>query len=113
MILSFALTEKEFMAGIKTVSRRNWKPRTLRAWQRAWDNGRLVHDAANKVLFAGGRRIGKFKLTARPFRQRISAMGPEDLRREGGMCATVQDYCRLVGYRQTKILSVIEFVKCD
>lgn len=111
MILSFALTEKEYRAGIKTMSRRNWKPRTLRVWQRAWDNGRLIHDAANKVLFAGGKRIGKFKLTARPFRQRISEMKAEDLRREGGMCATVEDYCQLVGYRRNKVLSVVEFEK--
>ncbi len=111
MILSFAWTTKEFLSGNKTETRRDFKPRTLKAWQKAWDEGRLVHDATNKVIFAGGKRIGKFQLTARPYREALNKMTPENLKAEGGMCATVKEFCKLVGKSPRKKMAVIKFKK--
>lgn len=111
MILSFALTKDEFLSGRKTASRRDWKPEHLRRWQKAWDEGRHVHEAVDKVLFAGGSRIGQFKLTARPFLQPLHQMTPADLQAEGGMCRTVEDFCRFVAQPPTKQMVVLQFLK--
>lgn len=111
MIISFALTEKEFMSGNKTETRRDWADRTLRAWQNAWDRGQHIHQAADKVLYAGGKIIGRLQLTARPERQALFFMTPADLRAEGGMCATVADFCQLVKQPSEKQMVVVKFKK--
>jgi len=113
MILSFSLTEKEFLSGIKTETRRDWKPRTLRVWQKAWDEGRLIHDAVNRGLHRGGRRIGKLTLTARPEREALRTMMAANLKAEGGMCATVAEFCKLVNQRPSKRMVVVRFVKLN
>lgn len=113
MILSFALTEKEFMDGSKTETRRDWKDRTLAMWQKAWDKGRLVHDAVNKGLHRGGKRIGKFKLTSRPVREPLSSMTAESIRREGlaSRIGSVGDFCDLVNQPPEKHMTVVRFEK--
>jgi hypothetical protein len=111
MILSFALTTQEFLSGKKTATRRNWKPRTLRAWQKAWDDGRLEHKAADKVLYRGGKIIGHFVLTARPELSPLSAMTQSDLLEEGGMCQTVEEFCLLVDQLIGKQMVVVKFQK--
>lgn len=42
--------------GTQDTTRRVWKPRTLAAWQKAWDEGRLIHDAVDRNLAYGGKR---------------------------------------------------------
>lgn len=113
MILSFALTEKEFLDGSKTETRRDWCDRTLAMWQRAFDEGRLVHDAVNKGIHRGGHRIGKFKLTARPVREVLSSMTADSIRREGlaMRIGSVRDFCALVKQPPTKYMTVIRFEK--
>jgi len=111
MIISFALTTEEFLAGIKTETRRNWTARTLRAWQNAWDQGRLEHLAADKGLYCGGKIIGRLRLTARPTLEPLSTMTAASLAAEGGMCATVPDFCRLVGQPASKEMAVVRFLK--
>ena len=113
MILSFAYTEKEFLSGDKTETRRNWKPRTLRMWQKAWDEGRLIHDAVNRGLHRGGRRIGKLKLTARPDLEALRTMTAANLKAEGGMCATVKEFCKLVKQRPSKRMVVVRFQRLN
>ena len=41
--------------------------------------------AIDKVTFAGGKKIGRFVLTARPFLQPLGHMTQRDLEEEGGM----------------------------
>jgi hypothetical protein len=110
-ILSFAWTKDEFLSGKKTVSRRCWKERQLKMWQRLWDSGRLVHEAWDKAPFAGGKRIGKFKLTARPYQERLGDMPESDLIAEGGMCRTLEEFYKLLGKTPEEIVSVIRFEK--
>jgi DNA adenine methylase len=105
MILSFALTTQEFLSDKKTATRRNWKPRTLRVWQKAWDSGRLEHQAVSRGLYRGGKIIGKFRLTARPELAPLSAMTAADLVAEGGMCQTVAQFCQFVGQTPEKQIS--------
>ena len=71
MIISFSKTVEPFLSGTKSVTRRVWKPRTLAMWQKAWDDGRYVHDAVDKGLHRGGKRIGKIRLTCRPYQQAL------------------------------------------
>jgi len=110
-ILSFAWTTTEFIAGLKTCTRRDWKPQHLEMWQRFYDRGDLTHEAWNKIPLAGGIPIGMFKLTCRPYLEPLSEMPPADLQAEGGMCATLEDFYQLVGLPPEKQVTVIRFEK--
>ena len=111
MIISFALTASEFLNGGKTETRRDWKDRTLRVWQCAWDHGHHVHQASDKAIYRGGKIIGRLLLTARPERQSLFFMTPTDLKAEGGMCRTVVEFCHLVKQSPVKPMTVIKFQK--
>ena len=93
MIISFGWTAKYLPPiGPKDTTRRLWKPRTLASWQRAWDDGRLEHQAVDRCLAYGGQRIGRITLKERPFLERLGDMTDADLIREGGMAATVGEF---------------------
>lgn len=93
MIISFGWTAEYLPPnGSKNTTRRIWKPRTLEAWQRAYDNGRLTHTAVNKCLAYGGHRIGLITLTSRPYLEIVGDMPEEDLIHEGGMVKTVDEF---------------------
>ncbi|MEM9213948.1 MAG: hypothetical protein AAGD25_06335 [Cyanobacteria bacterium P01_F01_bin.150] len=93
MIISFGWTSQYLPPlGSKDTTRRIWKPRTLKSWQKAWDEGRLVHDAVNKCMAYGGYKIGKVTLIESPTVQKLSAMPDEDVVREGDMVETVEEY---------------------
>ena len=111
MNISFALTKNEFLAGIKTETRRDWKDRTLKTWQNAWDAGRRTHQATDKLLHRGGKIIGRFELTARPEREPLSIMTAENLKAEGGMCATLTEYFALIKQPPEKVMTVVRFKK--
>lgn len=115
MFLSFAWTTKEFLAGIKTVTRRDWKERTMRTWQKAWDEGRLIHDAYDRLPIWKGRKIGQFRLTARPYWESLKDMPVEDLKAEGfgDRFRNVMEYIRFVRQDPNKVMAVIRFEKMD
>ena len=93
MIISFGWTADLLPPkGTKDTTRRIWHPRTLASWQRAWDEGRLTHDAVDRNLAYGGKRIGKITLIERPYLESLFKMPAADLVREGGMCATVPEF---------------------
>jgi len=110
MFISFSKTEREYRTGNKRVTRRDWKLTHLARWQRVWDEGRLVHDAWTALPFVpGAERIGQFKLTRRPYRQRLEEMTALDLFEEGDMCRTVDEFCRLIGKRPADVVTVVWF----
>jgi hypothetical protein len=111
--LSFALTTKEFLAGIKTVTRRAWKKRHFENWCKWWDQGKRVHDAWDKVPFAGGKKIGRFEMTCRPYLERLANMPESDLIAEGGMCKTLEEYYTLVGKKPEDIMAVVRLKKIE
>lgn len=112
MILSFAYTTPQFLAGIKTVTRRKWSGRYLRAWQNAWDEGRLEHDAVNKNMRAGGKRIGRFRLTARPYLEALKDMPDADLALEGfPEFERTQRYIDFMKADPDEVFAVIRFEK--
>ena len=108
-ILSFSLTADEFLSGKKTVTRRLWSDRHHAMWVRLWDSGRLIHDAWDKLPRAGGKRIGRFRLSCRPYREPLIDMPEQDLIAEGAMCASRDEYYRLIDKSREQIVTVIRF----
>ena len=111
MIISFGWTAQYLPPnGTKDTTRRIWQPRTLFSWQRAWDDGRLTHDAVDKNLAYGGKRIGPITLIERPKLEQLGLMPESDLIREGGMCDTVAEFItRYFEGNSTQDVAVIRF----
>jgi len=110
-IITFTLTAREFIAGQKSVTRRAWKKRHWQRWQGWWDAGRLEHEAWDRLPISGGKRIGRFRLTCRPYREKLAEMPESDLAAEGGMCASLAEFCHLIGKTPADEVTVIRFVK--
>ena len=110
-ILSFALTKREFLSGLKTVTRRAWSDHQFRMWVNMWESDRRVHDAWDNNPRAGGKRIGRLALTAKPYRERLGQMSEADLRAEGGMCSSLEEFCALIGKSPNDYVTVIRFEK--
>lgn len=108
MILSFAWTTEALLSGRKTCTRRRWKPTQMERWQRMWDTGRLVHDAWDKVPFAGGERIGQIRLTCRPYWEALRDMPESDVEAEGGLWADKAEFVALFGDPDEKV-AVVRF----
>ncbi|HAA53560.1 MAG TPA: hypothetical protein DCE42_02325 [Myxococcales bacterium] len=114
MILSFALTTEELLSGAKTVTRRDFAPTQLARWQAQYDKDPdKLHQAWDKVPFAGGQRIGEFRLTYRPYLERLRDMPVEDLEAEGGMVETIEEFAKLIGKNLDDEVTVIRFEKVD
>jgi hypothetical protein len=111
--ISFALTKEEFLSGQKTVTRRKWKASHYAMWQRFWDEGKFVHDAWDKVPFAGGKKIGQFELTCRPYHEYLFDMPKDDLIHEGGMVDTLEEFYDLIGAHPNEQVVVIRFKKVE
>ena len=93
MIITFGWTAQYLPPhGPKDTTRRTWKSRTLASWQKAWDEGRLEHQAVDRCLAYGGKRIGTIVLIERPKLEPLLEMPHADLLREGGMCSSVEEF---------------------
>jgi len=112
-IISFALTTKEFLSGRKTVTRRDWDVFHYLRWCEWYDAGKRVHQAWDKVPYAGGKRIGTFELTCRPYREQLAYMPFSDMEAEGGMCKTREEFCALIGKSLGDVVTVIRFKKVE
>ncbi|MGM0484966.1 MAG: hypothetical protein ACQERI_10495 [Candidatus Krumholzibacteriota bacterium] len=110
-ILSFSMTRQEFLKGNKTVTRRKWSDRHFKMWESLWNRNKRIHDAWDNIPIAGGRKIGKFRLTAKPYRERLSDMPIEDLEAEGGMCSSLDDFYKYIGMSESDLVTVIRFEK--
>lgn len=110
-ILSFSITKDEFLKGQKTVTRRDWSDTHFKMWVRMWETNRLVHDAWDNSPRAGGKPIGRLRLTAKPYREKLLHMPPADLRAEGGICSTLDEFCALIGKSPKDYVTVIRFRK--
>lgn len=114
MILSFALTRDEYESGLKTCTRRAWAATHLAKWQRAWDEDRLVHQGWSALPFIpGAERLSDFTLTCRPYLERLADMPEADLLAEGGMCASLGEFCVLIGKTPDDVVAVVRFRLID
>lgn len=114
MIISFGWTAQYLPPlGGKDTTRRIWKPRTLAAWQKAWDDARLWHDAVDKNLAYGGQRIGRIMLKERPFLQSLRDMNGDELAREGmppDEVPTVDDFvAKYFNGDRDQVVAVVRF----
>jgi hypothetical protein len=76
--ISFGWTSAPLLAGEKTVTRRNWKPRyaeSFKAGEQCW--------ALDKVYFAGGKRIAVIELTEAPYLENTVRIPNKDWYFEG------------------------------
>ena len=93
MIISFAHTTPALLAGRKTVTRRaDWKPATFKRWRNAWDAGKHVHDAYDRLPRVGGRKVGTLRLTCRPYLEPMRDMPESELEAEGGLWETLAEF---------------------
>jgi hypothetical protein len=112
VILSFARTSEVFLAGLKTVSRRNWSERYAWQWVKAWEEGRTRHQAWNKVpRCKGANQIGYFDLTACVYPERLADMSEEDVQAEGGLWLSKEDFIVQNGWEENKVLWGVRFQK--
>jgi len=108
-ILSFSMTTQEFLTGNKTVTRRNWSEKHYRMWENFWHKNRRIHDAWDNIPIAGGKKIGRIRLTAKPYREKLSDMPVEDLEAEGGMCSSLDEFYQFIGMPESEWVTVIRF----
>lgn len=79
MIISFSKTQPGIVSGKKKVTRRNWKDSQGEKFCKAWDEGRLIHDAYTKIPSAGGKLMAKIKLNCRPYKEKLADMPESDV----------------------------------
>jgi len=78
MIQTETLTWPAFPALAKTVTRRQWKPRT-----RAWYQRGRVFDCYDRAAFHGGRLLARARCTCNAYEEPIADMPDEDWEGEG------------------------------
>jgi len=76
--ISFSWTTTAFLAGAKTVTRRDWKD----SYAKTFKKGEIVA-AYDKQRRFGGRKIGLIKLTKDPYKQSTVELTDEDWWAEG------------------------------
>ena len=105
MNISFALTEKEFLAGIKGATRRRWKPVTAKKFRKG-----TLHKAWSRLpRVPGARPLGIIRAKEDAYLQPLREMTEADLKEEGGMCATVEEFISLVNSTPEEELYVARF----
>jgi hypothetical protein len=77
-IISFAHTTPALLAGAKTVTRRDWKPRTAASYSvgeivQAWDKNPRI----------GGRKVAEIRLTQAPYLESTADAPDADYAAEG------------------------------
>ena len=110
-ILSFAITTEAFLEGKKTVTRRDWSDAHFKMWVRLWESERLVHDAWDNSPRAGGKKIGRLRLTHKPYKEKLAKMPPADLKAEGDICSSLEEFCSIIGKSPRDYVTVIRFEK--
>jgi hypothetical protein len=111
MIISFAYTWAVLLAGRKTCTRRDWSRIQFERLVRAWDEGRLIHQAWSHLPFVEGAAKGPdIRLTCRPYLEPLCDMPESDLEAEGGLWATKQEFVELFGGDPSREVAVARFV---
>lgn len=109
MIVSFAWTTGALLAGRKTCTRRRWSDEYFQQWVRAYQEGRIVHDAYDRSPRAGGHKVAEIRLTCRPYWERLGDMPDVDVQNEGGLWASKQKFIELFGGDPEERVVVVRF----
>jgi len=106
MLISFAWTTEALVEGRKTCTRRQWSERYFQQWVKAWREGRVVHDAWDRLPRAHGKKVGQIRLTCEPYRQKLLDMPVEDLEAEGGYWKSKDEFVELFGDPEEAVVVV-------
>lgn len=109
MILSFGWTTKALLDGKKTVTRRVWTEKYFEQWKSAWARGDHRHRAYDRSPRSGGKPIGIIVLTCEPYKERLRDMPIEDLKAEGGLWASKEEFMEAFGGPDVETV-VVRFV---
>jgi hypothetical protein len=75
----------------KTVTRRCWKDSHAKKFANAFHQNKLIK-ALDKDIRYGGKQIGWCRLLCAPYKEQLSAMPQNDLKAEGGMCDSIEQF---------------------
>jgi len=75
----------------KTVTRRCWKDSHAKKFASAFHQNKLIK-ALDKDIRYGGKQIGWCRLICAPYKEQLSAMPQNDLKAEGGMCDSIEQF---------------------
>ena len=112
-IISFAMTTGAFLDYRKTVTRRFWNRAYAERWQKWYDEGKVFHQAYDKLPRNGGQQIGSLRLTCRPYWEQLGDMPESDLEAEGGYWASIEEFIEALGKTPEDEAFVIRFEKVD
>ena len=79
MNISFAWTTEAYKCGVKTETRRFWKPKYAAMWK-----PNTFHTALSKDFRYAGKRIGRFYLPNLPYLEELKDMSEKSFIAEGG-----------------------------
>jgi len=73
------------------VTRRCWKDSHAKKFANAFHQNKLIK-ALDKDIRYGGKQIGWCRLLCAPYKEQLSAMPQNDLKAEGGMCDSIEQF---------------------
>lgn len=92
MNISFRMTAYELVYGLKSCTRRRWKASTAAHFKAG-----TVHVGwSNLPRVSGARRLARIRATQDAYLERLGDLPLADLKAEGGMCETVEEFIRLI-----------------
>jgi len=90
--MSFAWTTEAYLKGLKTETRRVWSPEYARRFKK----DKLVQAYDRQPRFRG-MKIGINRLTKDAYQQWLHEMTMENIRKEGGLWNSVEEFIELFG----------------
>jgi len=91
--ISFGHTCDRLLSGSKTVTRRQWKPKHVAKFIKAYEEKQLVR-ALSKDRRYKGEQVGWLKLTSLPHKELLSQINQADCAAEGYPELTPQKFCQ-------------------
>lgn len=119
MIISFSTTIKlgsklgkpePLSAGIKTVTRRLWSSKTHAQILKAYEAGKLTHQAWSNCSFVKGAYcLGSIELIQAPYQEKLADMPEVDVYHEGDLWSSKEDFIKVLDCSPDSLVSVIRF----
>lgn len=119
MIISFSKTiklaselnrDEPMKAGIKTVTRRLWKPKVHDSVVKAFERGQRTHQAWTNCSFVKNAHcMGFIELTQAPYLEKLEDMPEIDIYHEGNLWSNKEEFIKVIGCNPETILSVVRF----
>lgn len=96
MILSFAWTTSDYLAGRKCATRRFWTDDYAEKFYMVTSKNNMIFRAFDRSPRFKGREIGLARLKMKPFKQRLSDMTDADLNEEGTLWKNLDEYIEMM-----------------